>query len=142
MKGVIIRMENTMPSLCPVCSKRLDITKLTCPACDTEITGCYSPTRYCALDDKMLQFLETFLKSRGNIKEVERTLLISYPTVKGLLDELLRELFPEDGERSTVGYTASEILDKLENNEITADEAAALLTGEARADHPANNNKE
>ena len=120
-------MENTLPTQCPVCSKRLDITKLTCTGCDTEISGHYIPTRYCALDDKMLKFLETFLKCRGNIKEVERKLLLSYPTVKGLLDELLRQLFPDEAGGCSGGYTANEILDRLERKEITADEAAALL---------------
>ncbi len=127
-------MENTMPSQCPVCTRQLIITKLTCPGCETEISGHYKPSRYCSLDDRMLLFLETFLKCRGNIKEVERTLRLSYPTVKGLLDELLRQLFPEEDENRTVSLTADEILDRLERKELTADEAAALLAGEAEAD--------
>ncbi len=127
-------MENTMPSQCPGCTKQLVITQLTCPGGETEISGHYKPSRYCSLDDRMLLFLETFLKCRGNIKEVERTLLLSYPTVKGLLDELLRQLFPEEGGSRAGSLTADEILDMLERKEITADEAAVLLAGEADAD--------
>jgi len=125
-------MGNIMPSRCPVCSQSLEITKLTCPGCNTEISGKFAPCKYCALDEKMQKFLDTFLQCRGNIKEVERALSISYPTVKGLLDELLRQLFPGNAENNGNKYNTGEILDMLENNEITADEAASLLAGEAK----------
>ena len=120
-------MENMTPSRCPVCGQSLEITKLTCPKCHTEISGKFIPCKYCVLDEKLQMFLDTFLQCRGNIKEVERTLSISYPTVKGLLDELLKQLFPENSGNSGNAYSAQEILDMLENKQITADEAAALL---------------
>lgn len=125
-------MGKIMPSRCPVCSQSLEITKLTCPGCHTEISGKFTPCKYCALDEKMQIFLDAFLKSRGSIKEVERTLSISYPTVKGLLDELLKQLFPENAENSGNSYSTKEILDMLENNEITAAEAASLLAGNTK----------
>ena len=124
-------MENMMPAHCPVCGQNLAITKLTCPHCHTEISGEFIPCKYCALDEKMQRFLDIFLKCRGNIKEVERTLSISYPTVKGLLDELLKQLFPGEGSPGSKRYSTGEILDMLENHEITADEAAALLAGDS-----------
>jgi len=74
--------------------------------------------------------METFLKCRGNIKEVERTLSISYPTVKGLLDELLYVLFQTQGNDETqqeIKDMRAEILDRLERKELTASEAAELL---------------
>jgi hypothetical protein len=122
-------MEHNMPSVCPVCANKLNITKLTCPNCSSEISGAFAPCKYCALDEKMQLFLETFLKSRGNIKEVERALSISYPTVKGLLDELLKKLYGEEAEKTEKKYTPEEIFDMLENKIITVDEAAALLSG-------------
>lgn len=74
--------------------------------------------------------METFLKCRGNIKEVERTLSLSYPTVKGLLDELLYVLFQtksnDDTQQELKDMTA-EILGRLERKELTASEAAELL---------------
>jgi len=123
-----------MPSVCPVCSHKLDVTRLTCAHCTAEITGRFKPCRYCALDEKMQLFLEAFIKSGGNIKEVERTLNISYPTVKGLQAELISKLFGEEPRKQTGRYTSGEILDMLENKQISADEAAQMLTGKNTAD--------
>jgi hypothetical protein len=122
-------MDYNMPSVCPVCSGGLDITKLTCPTCHSEITGKFRPCKYCALDEKMRVFLEVFLKSGGNIKEVERTLSMSYPTVKGLLNELIKTLFGEEPRKAAKKYTVEEVLDLLEGEAISVDEAANLLSG-------------
>jgi hypothetical protein len=120
-------MEYIMPSRCPVCGEKLNVTKLSCPKCSTDINGSFQPCVYCGLDEKMKLFLDTFLKCRGNIKEVEKALRISYPTVKGLLDELIKTLFKEEELKSITAMTATDILDMLEGGDITADEAAELL---------------
>lgn len=118
------------PSSCPVCGNHLTITIMSCDVCGSQLSGSFAPCKYCTLSDKQRLFLDTFLKSRGNIKEVERTLSLSYPTVKGLLDELLYALFQtENTSESTQDYdaSASEILDLLEKSEITAARAAEML---------------
>lgn len=119
-------MQYQTPSKCPVCSGELRITRLSCPNCHTELSGSFPPCKYCALDEKQRTFMETFLKCRGNIREVEKALGISYPTVKGLLDELLGVLFPEEktGREAT---NIGNVLDRLENKEISAAQAAQLL---------------
>jgi len=119
-------MSYQPPAKCPVCGTPLRITKMTCPSCNSELTGSFQPCRYCALEERQRMFLETFLKSRGNLKDVERALSLSYPTVKNLLEELLRTLFPEE-ETQREGPSAAAILDRLENKEITVAEAAAML---------------
>jgi hypothetical protein len=119
-------MHYQIPSKCPVCAGELRITRLSCPNCQTELSGSFPPCKYCALDEKQRMFMETFLKCRGNIREVEKTLGISYPTVKGLLEDLLGVLFPDEKpprEDSGIG----DVLNRLENKEITAAEAAHLL---------------
>ena len=122
-------MEYSIPASCPVCGEKLNITKLSCSNCKTDISGKYKPCIYCGLDDKMSLFLDTFLKCRGNIKEVEKALNISYPTVKGLLDELLKKLFSQDFKEEESNQTkSSEVLDMLEKGEITAAQAAELLS--------------
>lgn len=122
-------MNYTHPSRCSVCGEELNVTRLSCPNCQTEITGTFSSCRYCTLNDKLKLFLETFLKSRGNIKEVERSLSVSYPTVKSLLDELLSTLFPEESVKADRIHTSKEVLDMLEQGEITAEQAAIMLSG-------------
>ena len=118
-------MNYKPPSRCSVCGEKLNITRLSCPKCSSEITGTFTSCRYCALDERLGLFLETFLKCRGNIKEVEKSLSISYPTVKNMQDELLTALFP--GENTKEGPTAAEILDRLESGEITAAQAAEMI---------------
>ncbi len=121
-------MAYPIPSKCSVCGGELMVTRLTCANCQTELNGSFAPCKYCALNEKQRVFMETFLKCRGNIKEAERVLSLSYPTVKGLLDDLLASLFPQE----TVSRPdRMEILDMLEKKLISVDEAAKLLRGEA-----------
>ena len=77
------------PAQCPVCGERMLVTKLRCSHCGTELSGEFAPCRFCRLEEKHLQFVETFLRCRGTIKEVERALGVSYPTVKNMLDAAL-----------------------------------------------------
>lgn len=121
-------MEYAAPTKCSVCGAELQITRLTCPNCSSEITGAFSPCRYCSLNERQKLFLDTFLKCRGNIKEVERTLSVSYPTVKNMLEELLAALFSQDPPAPD-RPDPEEVLDLLEQKKITAEEAAKLLSG-------------
>jgi hypothetical protein len=85
-------MHYHTPSNCPVCSQTLDVTRLRCRNCASEITGQFALCRFCLLDNKQLQFVETFLRCRGSIKEVEKILGISYPTVRNMLESALSAL--------------------------------------------------
>jgi hypothetical protein len=77
---------------CPGCGKDLTITRLRCPACETTIEGNYSPCPFCKLSEDSLKFLALFVRSRGNIKDMERELGISYPTVRSRLNAIIEEL--------------------------------------------------
>jgi hypothetical protein len=85
-------MPNRVLGKCPVCAKELTITRLNCPSCSTEIQGNFEPCAYCRLDPEQERLVSVFLKTRGNIREVERELGISYPTVRARLDEVVRAL--------------------------------------------------
>ena len=122
-------MPYPAPSKCSVCGAQLQITQLTCPHCSSQISGSFSPCRYCSLNDRQKLFLDTFLRSRGNIREVERALSVSYPTVKNMLEELLGALFPQE-KTEPERPDPSAVLDLLERKEITAEEAAKLLSGD------------
>jgi hypothetical protein len=80
------------PRDCPVCSSRLEITQLGCPSCGTGLVGRFQPCDFCALDDADLQMLKVFLASRGNMRDLERHLGVSYPTARARFDDLLRRL--------------------------------------------------
>ncbi len=117
---------------CPSCGGALDVTELTCPSCETVIRSRYAPCPFCRLAPKSLHFLETFVQCRGNIKEMERALGISYPTVRGRLDAVIRELGYEvevetEVDEAETAAQRKEILDQLDQGEITASEATKRL---------------
>ena len=85
-------MKYKAPGKCPVCGERLSITKLGCPKCSTAIEGDFQPCEFCRLPEEDLDFVKVFIKCRGNIKDVEKDLGISYPTVRGKLDAVIRAL--------------------------------------------------
>lgn len=80
------------PTHCPTCAGQLDISGLHCAECDTEIHGHFRRCEFCALDDDQRTLLRVFLAARGNAKELERHLGVSYPTARARLDNLLAVL--------------------------------------------------
>ena len=118
------------PAQCPVCGERMLVTKLRCSHCGTELSGEFPPCRFCRLEEKHLQFVETFLRCRGSIKEVERALGVSYPTVKNMLDAALTALgLDEKPELRALREKEerAEILQRLSDGEIDVDTAIEAL---------------
>ena len=71
-----------MITKCPGCQGTLHIAKLQCPDCGMELKNDFSLSRFDRLDDAQYEFLLTFLKSRGSLKEVQAELQLSYPAAK------------------------------------------------------------
>jgi hypothetical protein len=131
-------MARDVISTCPVCSSELSVTRLQCRGCGTAIEGDFSVGRFGRLGREQLALLESFLRSRGNLKELERELKVSYPTVRARIDALVKALgladgsFPDDASGDAPagddsGMLRREVLERLARHEITADEAATLL---------------
>jgi hypothetical protein len=80
------------PSTCPVCSESLITLRLGCPQCGTELSGHFDTCRFCRLGAADLDILEVFLRSRGNIRDVQSHLEVSYPTARARLIEVLDRL--------------------------------------------------
>ncbi|MCF8009388.1 MAG: DUF2089 domain-containing protein [Halanaerobiales bacterium] len=122
-------MINNLVGNCPVCGDDMIITSLKCPSCQTSISGNFKLDKFSKLKKEHLEFIEVFVKSRGNIKEVERELGISYPTVRNKLDEVIHALghdidqSPDD----EMAEKRKEILAELENGDITAAKAVQKL---------------
>lgn len=112
-------------SQCPVCSGQLKVTKLECENCQTVIENQFALTKFDYLSAEELNFVEVFVKCRGNIKEVEKELKISYPTVRARLDSVIQRLGYSAPKRNDA--EKSEILEALERGEITAQEALEKL---------------
>ena len=86
------RHEHRAPSDCPVCGEHLAVTRLGCAACGSELAGVFAPCEFCALTTAETDMLRVFLASRGNLREVEKHLGVSYPTARLRFANLLRKL--------------------------------------------------
>ena len=85
-------MTQPMPNKCPLCSGELEVTEIHCTQCDVQMHGQFALAPYRHLDAEQIRFLETFLRCRGVIRDMEAALGISYPTVRARLDALLVSL--------------------------------------------------
>jgi hypothetical protein len=126
---------------CPVCAGELEISRLHCSSCGTTIEGEFGVGRFGRLSREQMALLESFLRSRGNLKEMERALGISYPTVRARVEALVQALGLADGEAVEVTVTdvdageddevavaaRREILEKLARGEIDSETAAEGL---------------
>ena len=82
--------------------------------------------------------LELFLRVRGNVKDVERELGLSYPTVRARLDEAFKAAQPFLTPTPPSGPPPSNkdreaILSALERGELTAAEATKRLREQHRS---------
>jgi hypothetical protein len=104
----------------------MSTTELTCGDCGTAIKSKFAGCSVCRLSDDMYDFLMVFIKARGSIKEMEKELGISYPTVRSRIDDLQRAMGFQTRE---MAESSRDILDALEKGEISAEEAEARLKG-------------
>jgi len=127
-------VANPVVAKCPICSEQLKVVRLECDSCGTRMEGSFSLGRFHALSPDQLEFLETFIRARGNFKDIERELGISYPTVRSRLDAMIRALgFPSQAEPDRESERRKEILRELAEGRIAADDAANLLGSEPTA---------
>ena len=135
MVGPVVQQRQVI-STCPICTSELVVTRLHCGECGTTLEGAFNVGRFGRLDREQLGLLESFLRSRGNLREMERELSVSYPTVRARVEALVRALgFGETasaarsaaGTEDEVAPDRRVVLERLARREITADQAAALL---------------
>jgi hypothetical protein len=112
-----------VPARCPVCGGAYVVTQLQCDGCKSKLEGQFGTGKLSSLNGEQTAFVEVFLSCRGNIKEVEKALGISYPTVRSRLDDVLE----------TMGYPArrkddkADVLEALSRGEISVDDAASAI---------------
>ncbi len=124
-------MANPVIARCPICADPLRVVRLECEGCGTRLEGAFTLGRFHALVPDQLEFLEAFIRARGNFKDVERELGISYPTVRARLDAVIRALgFASGAEPDRDTERRREILRELADGRIAAEDAATLLEGE------------
>jgi len=93
--------------------------------------GRFAPNKLAALDAAQAEFVLAFVRNRGNIKELERELGVSYPTVRARLDDVIRALGFKVAEDAAAAEEArvrrADVLAAVEKGEMTAAEAADAL---------------
>jgi hypothetical protein len=120
---------------CPSCSGPLEIRELYCPDCDVQIRGHFAPAErspFARLNDEQDAFLRLFVLSRGNLSDVERSLGVSYPTVRSKLDDLIAAIAESDEDAIQPAppeqpLTRSDILARVSDGRLSADEGMAML---------------
>ena len=135
-------MPHDVIATCPVCAGELAVTRLRCGGCGTTIEGEFGVGRFARLTRDQTTLLESFLRSRGNLRDMERELGISYPTVRARVEALVRALGfgPRDeadgaaAAATTAATTADEIqagrrdvLERLARHELSAEDAAEAI---------------
>jgi hypothetical protein len=114
------------------------VTRLHCQECGTTLEGRFSVGRFGRLSREQLSLLESFLRARGNLRDMERELGISYPTVRNRVEALVRALGLADVDQppEPSAVPADErrlILERLARHEISAEQAAVQLRGSVTA---------
>lgn len=134
----------TRISECPSCHGELEIRELYCPACDIQMRGRFEPVEpspFAHLNDEQQAFLRLFVLSRGNLSDVERSLGVSYPTVRAKLDDLIgavsageesqdvagTEISRDAGQEHDRPLTRSEILARVADGRLSTEDGMVLL---------------
>lgn len=111
---------------CPMCDEELVVTRYECPKCHTKIEGAFYQSEFGRMTLEQIEFIKTFLIAHGSIKEVEKKLGISYPTVKNRLGEIVEILTGEKDEKSE----QLNVLDMIGSGELSVEDALKYLDKE------------
>lgn len=143
-------MKIELPGTCPHCGGNVVVTAWECPQCGTHTQGHFQPCPFCRLNSDDNRMLFSFLMARGNLKEMEKDLGLSYPTLRGRLETLLSKLGiggratpdavpptpPPDPDR---GRKIGSALEGLSSGTLSVDEALKRIRA-AKSGSPTNEN--
>ena len=117
--------DSSIPPKCPSCGDRLIVVKLQCTSCGTEVNGEFDVCPVCKLEGRNRELFDLFMEARGNLKDVQRKLGVSYPTVRHRIENMFCELKGE-----VPKMDPSQILKELSDGKIDVETASRLISGE------------
>ncbi len=125
---------------CPSCDGHLAVRRLECPACALALESSFELPVILKLSQSQLDFVEVFIKNRGVIRDVERELGVSYPTVRAKLDEVVATLGFKVREAAE-GQQADDprrraVLDDLREGRISPEDALRALRSRGAKEGP------
>ena len=116
-----------IPHQCPSCGKKMVIARMHCGDCSAVVEGAFDVCPVCRLDPELRTLFDLFMACRGNLKDVQRALGVSYPTTRNKIEEM----FQRYNELKPPRKSPIEILKLVRQGTITSAEAEAQLkTGE------------
>ncbi len=109
---------------CPYCSRAMSVTEMTCHACRVSVQAAFPMSRLAGLPVEHQRFIEMFVLSGGNLKEIAEQVGVSYPTVRSRLDRVIETLRGRIAETQSV---RGSLLDAVAPGKTNAQEAARLI---------------
>jgi hypothetical protein len=107
---------------CPLCGGEMFVAEYSCTDCGVTLKGHFKRCDLCNLPKELLHFVRVFLKSEGNIKEVERVLGLSYPTVKARLAKVNQTLSLGDFSEYMKTQERLELLEDFKEGKLSLEE--------------------
>lgn len=114
---------------CPSCAGALRVARWRCPGCGVGIDGDFAPSPLARLDADHQAFVEVFLECRGVIRDVERVLGISYPTVRARLDAVVEALTAVRSEGVAAPPDRRSVLEAVAAGRLAPEDAVRILGG-------------
>ena len=84
--------KKVFPTVCPSCGGVLSVKSLHCAECDTTISGQFAIHPILRLTAEEQQFVVSFIKCSGSLKQMATDMGLSYPTVRNILDDIISKL--------------------------------------------------
>lgn len=86
----LFRMK--LPIVCPSCDHELNVSRMKCPQCTTEVSGNYELPVLLKLNREEQDFILNFFLFSGSIKEIAKQSDLSYPTMRNKMDDLIEKI--------------------------------------------------
>lgn len=132
---------NVAPTTCAYCGGELLVRELHCRQCDTTTRGSFRPgrdagfaqgqlpvlQRFARLSPEQLQLLEAFVRCEGKLNRLQEEIGVSYPTLRGRLNEMLQAMGFTPQEEKAPKIDRRQVLDDLATGKISAEEATRIL---------------
>jgi len=116
--------NSSVSNECPYCQGVMTVTQMSCGDCQVSVNSLFPMSRVASLPIEHQKFIEMFVLSGGNLKEIAEQVGVSYPTIRSRLDKVIESLRAEIAKTQRV---RGNLLDAVEPGKSSAADAAKLI---------------